>query len=205
MDMLMNHTLAPGSPLNIEGLARVLGVSPTPVREALARIESEGLVDREPRRGYTVAPLIGLQELRDLTDLRLLIEPATAEAAATNATPGQASKLRSFARTGGSGKNDLAANRLDMAYDAHFHDMVADLAGNQVIRDTLAKLRSHLHMYRLYHHAGQAAATRPEHLAIAKAIAAQDPDAAAEAMRVHLQSAMERLDAVFAREAASKP
>src|SRR4051812_4163860 len=107
MDMLMNHTLAPGSPLNIEGLARVLGVSPTPVREALARIESEGLVAREPRRGYTVAPLIGLQELRDLTDLRLLIEPATAEAAAIHASPGQASKLRSFARTGGSGKNDL--------------------------------------------------------------------------------------------------
>lgn len=198
IDMLMNHTLAPGSPLNIDGLARVLGVSPTPVREALARIESEGLINREPRRGYTVAPLIGLEELRDLTNLRLLVEPATAAAAASHATSAQASDIRSFARTGGSGKNDLAANRLDMAYDARFHDMVAEVAGNQVIRDTLAKLRSHLHMYRLYHHAGQAAATKPEHLAIAKAIAARDPDAAAAAMRVHLESAMDRLDVVFA-------
>ena len=60
MDMLMNHSLPPGARLNIDSLARTLGVSPTPVREALARIESEGLIIKEPQRGYTVAPLIGL-------------------------------------------------------------------------------------------------------------------------------------------------
>jgi DNA-binding GntR family transcriptional regulator len=48
MDMLMNHTLGPGSRLNIDQLARLLGVSPTPVREALARVESEGLVTKAP-------------------------------------------------------------------------------------------------------------------------------------------------------------
>ena len=53
-------------------------------------------------------------------------------------------------------------------------------------------------MYRLYHHAGQAAATKPEHVAIARAIAKRDPDAAAEAMRVHLTTAMRRIDDVFA-------
>jgi DNA-binding GntR family transcriptional regulator len=53
-------------------------------------------------------------------------------------------------------------------------------------------------MYRLYHHAGQAAATKPEHVAIAKAIARRDPEGAAAAMRVHLETAMTRLDRVFA-------
>ena len=198
VDMLMNHALGPGDRLNIDSLARNLGVSPTPVREALARVESEGLIIKAPQRGYTVAPLITLDQLRELIELRLLIEPATAAAAAKLATVQQASELRSFARTGGAGDNDVDANRLDMLYDAKFHDMIAEFAGNRLIRETLARLRSHLHMYRLYHHAGQAAATKPEHLAIARAIRDRDPEAASAAMATHLRTALDRLNAVFA-------
>jgi len=198
VDMLMNHALGPGDRINIDSLARSLGVSPTPVREALAHIESEGLIIKAPQRGYTVAPLITLDQLQELIELRLLIEPATAAAAAKRTTIQQANELRSFARTGGAGNNDVAANRLDMLYDAQFHDMVAELAGNRLIRETLARLRSHLHMYRLYHHAGQAAATKPEHLAIARAIRDRDPEAANAAMVTHLRTALDRLHAVFA-------
>jgi DNA-binding FadR family transcriptional regulator len=85
-----------------------------------------------------------------------------------------------------------------MIYDATFHDTVAQLGANPWLRDTLARLRSHLHMYRPYHRAQQAAATKPEHVAIAKAIATRDPDAAAEAMRAHLTTAMKRIADVFA-------
>ena len=74
----MNHTLGPGSRLNIDALAKTLGVSPTPVREALARIEAEGLIVKGPTRGYLVAPLIRLEDLHSLIDFRLLIEPAAA-------------------------------------------------------------------------------------------------------------------------------
>ncbi|MBI4943646.1 MAG: GntR family transcriptional regulator [Actinobacteria bacterium] len=206
VDMLMNHAFEPGARLNIEALARALGVSPTPVREALARMEAGGLVVKEPRRSYTVAPLIGLEELRSLIDFRLIVEPAAAAAAARSVTAEQAAALRAFARTGGSGgNNDAAANRLDMLYDATFHDRVAELSGNPWLRESLGHLRSHLHMYRLYHHAQQAAATKPEHLAIAKAIAQRDPDAAAEAMRAHLTTAMRRIDDVFASGNAAVP
>jgi DNA-binding GntR family transcriptional regulator len=197
VDMLMNHALEAGARLNIDALARTLGVSPTPVREALARMEAEGLVVKEPRRGYTVAPLIGLDELRSLIDFRLLIEPAAAAAAARNASAQEARALRAFARSGGAGHQDATANRLDMIYDATFHDTIARLAGNPWLRESLGRLRAHLHMYRLYHHAGQAAATKPEHVAIAKAIANHDPDAAAEAMRAHLTTAINRIDTVF--------
>lgn len=198
VDMLMNHALGPGDRINIDSLARSLGVSPTPVREALARVESEGLIIKAPQRGYTVAPLITFDQLQELIELRLLIEPAAAAAAAKRATVKQANELRAFARTGGAGDNDVAANRLDMLYDANFHDMVAALAGNRLIRETLARLRSHLHMYRLYHHAGQAAATKPEHLAIARAIKDRDPEAASAAMVTHLRAALDRLNAIFA-------
>src|SRR6478752_3620 len=167
-----------------------------------SRSEAEWLINKEPQRGYTVAPLIGLDQLHELIELRLLIESPTAAAAARLATPRQARELRAFARTRGAGGEDPAANRLDMNYDATFHDMVAELGGNALARETLARLRSHLHMYRLYHHAGQAAATKPEHVAVARAIAAHDPDAAAAAMHDHLQTALNRLDIVFAAGAA---
>ena len=205
VDMLMNHTFAPDERLNIDALARTLGVSPTPVREALARMEAEDLVVKEPRRSYAVAPLIGLDDLRALIDFRLLIEPAAAATAALKAHPDQAAALRTFARSGGAGDNDATANRLDMIYDASFHDQIAELGGNPWLRDALARLRSHLHMYRLYHHAQQAAATKPEHVAIAKAIASRDPDAAEDAMRLHLTTAMKRIDDVFTQGRASVP
>ncbi|MBO3751034.1 GntR family transcriptional regulator [Streptosporangiaceae bacterium NEAU-GS5] len=198
VDMLMNHALEPGSRLNIDSMARNLGVSPTPVREALARMEAQGLVVKEPRRSYIVAPLIGLEDLRALIDFRLLIEPAAAAAAALNASPDEATALQTFARSGGSGDQDATSNRLDMVYDATFHDIIAKLSNNSWLRESLLRARSHLHMYRLYHHAKQAAATKPEHVAIARAIAQGDPDAAAEAMRTHLTTAMRRIDDVFA-------
>jgi DNA-binding GntR family transcriptional regulator len=198
VDMFMNHTFAPGERLNIDALTRTLGVSQTPIREAMARLEAEGLILKEPRRSYTVAPLITLDELRALIDLRLLIEPAGAAAAARNASPDDAAELIAFARSGGAGHYDDAANRLDMIYDATFHDKIAVLGGNPWLRESLVRLRSHVHMYRLYHHARHAAATTPEHVGIAEAIAAREPDAAAEAMRLHLTTAMKRIDDVFA-------
>ena len=197
VDMLMNHTLPPGGRLNIDALARTLGVSPTPVREALARAEAAGLVVKERNRGYAVSPLIGLDELHALMDFRLLVEPYAAARAAERVDDGQAQQLLDHARSGGSGADDPTANRLDMLYDARFHDMIATLSGNPWLRESLSRLQSHLHMYRLYHHAAQAAATKPEHVTIAEAIAARDPEAARAAMTQHLRTAMDRIDQAF--------
>ena len=81
-----------------------------------------------------------------------------------------------------------------MVYDATFHAMLADLAGNQMISDMLTRLRSHIHTFRLYYHAGLHSVTKNEHLAVVDAVGRQDPDGAEEAMRVHLVSALERLE-----------
>ena len=205
VDMLMNHTLAPGSPLNIDAVAKQLGVSPTPVREALVRVEADGLVVKAPRRGYLVAPLISLDDLHSLIDFRLLIEPASAAAAAERVSAEQAARLQELARSGGTDdSNDPAVTRRGMLYDASFHDAVAELSGNPWLRESLSRLRSHLHMYRLYHHAGQGAATNVEHEIIADAIASKDSAAASAAMRNHLHTAMKRIDDVFASGRAGK-
>ena len=84
-DMLMTHAFEPGARLNIEELARTLGVSPTPIREALARVKADGLIVKQPGRSYTVAPLMGIEQVRELIELRLLVEPAMAARAAAQA------------------------------------------------------------------------------------------------------------------------
>jgi DNA-binding GntR family transcriptional regulator len=203
VEMLMTHTLEPQARLSIEELARTLGVSPTPVREALARVEADGLIIKEPGRSYTVAPLMGIEQVRELLELRMLVEPAAAAKAATRATPPQITELRSLARTGGANhETNGAANRIDMTYDATFHAMVADVAGNQIIADMLARLRGHLHTYRLYYQADHFALTRSEHVAVVQAVAKRDPEGAEHAMRTHLTAALERME-LFAHSATS--
>src|SRR3954471_2458415 len=85
--LVMQHTLAPGERVNIDALARELEVSPTPVREALARLESDGLVRKRPLAGYTVSPLLTRQEFTDMFDMRLVLEGAAARWAAERAQP----------------------------------------------------------------------------------------------------------------------
>lgn len=79
--MLVDGSLAPGMTLSIDGLARDLCVSPTPVREALVHLEHTGLVRRAALRGYTVAEPPSPQELGDLVAARRLIEGAALNAA----------------------------------------------------------------------------------------------------------------------------
>src|SRR5438270_12214972 len=91
--LLMDTDLEPGSRVCIDRLARDLGVSPTPIREALFRCEAEGLVVRRPNAGYTVAPLLDAAGLADLYDLRLLLEPVAAARAAQRAGPADLAAL----------------------------------------------------------------------------------------------------------------
>ena len=73
--LVMDHVIAPGARLSIDGLTRRLGVSQTPIREALARLESDGLVTKAPLRGYSATPLLTRSEVDDLFQFRLLVEP----------------------------------------------------------------------------------------------------------------------------------
>lgn len=74
LDMLTSGSLEPDSPLTIDGLARFLAVSQTPVREALARLEDTGLVHRTANRGYRVAPPMSAAQMSELIEARLIME-----------------------------------------------------------------------------------------------------------------------------------
>jgi len=74
IDLLISGRVTPGQALRIEHLANLLEVSPTPVREALAKIEATGLVTRVAQKGYRVAPLLAEAQMSELIDARELVE-----------------------------------------------------------------------------------------------------------------------------------
>jgi DNA-binding GntR family transcriptional regulator len=125
--LVMDRRIAPGARINIDRLARDLHVSPTPIREALARLESDGLVTKEALRGYSVAGLLDLPSFLQLYEMRLLLEPAAARKAAEVMTKedlramGQQVATMQQARIG----ETYEEYRLFAAEDARFHDTIA--------------------------------------------------------------------------------
>jgi DNA-binding GntR family transcriptional regulator len=197
---VLEHTLSPGDRMNIDALARELEVSPTPVREALARLESEGLVRKRPLAGYTVSPLLTRPEFADMFDMRLLLECSAARWAAERATPEQRAELVAAAARTIPPSDDQAWHSDFTTLDAHLHDLVARAAASPLLRDSITRLHAHLHLHRRYFPYEQTAVTTKEHQRIAAAIAGNDPVEAEAAMRAHLTQARERHLATFELE-----
>ncbi|MEU4623579.1 GntR family transcriptional regulator [Actinoplanes sp. NPDC023801] len=196
---VLEHILAPGDRVNIDALARELDVSPTPVREALARLEAERLVRKRPRAGYTVSPLLTVAEFNDMFDMRLLLECQAARWAAERATEAQCEELMlESARTVEAG-DDPTWHAAFTALDARLHDLVAHLSASPLLRESISRLHSHLHLHRRYFPYDQTAITNDEHRVLAVAIRDHDPDRAEAAMRLHLTRARERHLAAFER------
>ncbi len=197
--LLMDHRIEPGDRINIDKLARELDVSPTPIREALARLESDGLVTKEALRGYSATRLLDLPEFLQLYEMRTLLEPTAARKAATARTGADLRDLErqvaamQQARVG----ETYEGYHLLATEDARFHDTVARAAGNAYLRDTLLRLHAHLPLYRLLFHTGIAAETIAEHRAILDALERGNADDAAAAMAEHIEHSRRRLATVF--------
>lgn len=132
---LMDGKLESGDPLSIDGTARDLGVSPTPVREALARLEATGMVVRAALRGYRVAPMLSHAELLDLMEARLLIEPRNAELACLHANEAFLSELEysiEDLRQAPNGPH-FSDYRSYWEADERFHRLIAEQTGNRFL------------------------------------------------------------------------
>ncbi|HEV7898485.1 MAG TPA: GntR family transcriptional regulator [Planosporangium sp.] len=197
--LVMDHVIAPGARVSIDGLARQLGVSQTPIREALARLESDGLVVKEPLRGYSATPLLTRSEVDDLFQFRLLVEPWAASRAAELATRDDHARIATEIASCPDAPpgDEYEAYKALAAHDSRFHNLLASLAGNQQLRLALERTHCHLHIFRLYSAGGGGTQTLAEHQRIAAALTRGSASAAARAMCGHLESARDRLRASF--------
>ncbi|MCM2580041.1 GntR family transcriptional regulator [Streptomyces meridianus] len=193
--LIMDHAIEPGARVSIDGLARQLGVSPTPVREALARLESAELVVKEPLRGYRTTPLLNREQLEDLYQFRLLLEPWAAARAAERLSDEGRERLRAEMGSCDAPRDTTYdAYKALTAHDTRFHVLVAELAGSAQVRQAFERTHCHLHVFRLSYNRGIGLQTLDEHRSITDAILAGDPQAAEAAMRGHLETALyERL------------
>ena len=196
---LMSSRIVPDSRITIDALTRELGVSQTPIRDALNRMEADGLVVRVPNAGYRIAPQITRDRFDDMLEIRLLLEPAAARRAAERATSSQVNELRRVL-------DEMAAieeGNEPMAYgafglrDAAFHDLVAQSAGNELVREALSRLHTHVHLFRLLYDTEVTFLAMGEHDEILSAVAARDPEAAAYAMRQHILRSGDRFRRLF--------
>jgi DNA-binding GntR family transcriptional regulator len=180
--------LPPGDPLREAALAEQLGVSKTPIREALSRLEQEGLAETISFKGAVVTGY-SRRDLLEIYELRELLEKSAARLAAESMS---AAALAQLQRICGEGRQlmegDDAAGLA--ALISEFDTVLFDQVQNSRIRSLIENLRAHLTRI------GQLTAEIPgraqtsvdEHEKIAEAIAARDPELAEQRMRDHIHS-----------------
>ena len=191
---LLANRIPPESRINLDHLARELGVSNTPIRQALARLESEGLVSKQPYRGFVSSPLLNQTAIEELYDLRLMIEPVTAGRAAERRTDAQGRELRATLTTPSVDGNDGTPSG---QHDMNFHCQIARVSGNSVVLQHLERILTSMSHFSLYHDRAVAAQAVREHRAILSAIQAGDRSKAQEAMTAHLVASRDRMRHAF--------
>lgn len=181
-------------PLSESSLTTAYGVSRTPVREALNRLEQEGLIIRSVR-GYRIRSGTP-DDVIEIYDVRIALEKAAAEAASVRRTELQLAQLTQLHQHAA----EAADSALARQFNSQWHEVLWAASHNSTLQETLTNLVSRLRVYdREAVHRDDLTDVFTEHQAILDAIRARDADAASAAVATHLQrTKQERLD-TFAR------
>ncbi len=206
---LLDGSLAAGARLSPAALAAELGISSTPVREAISQLESEGLVEHLPHRGAFVKES-DREELVDLMEMWTLVECHAAAKAAVRIGPAQLKEfdaaweeLRSVAADcrGCSADNNAEFLRRWNGPDLRFHTILVQATGNRHMLRTVEDLRIMTRSFGAWHDAPSVWADPVKyftqslqiHKAIHEAIRRHDPKAARKAMGIHMRETRKRL------------
>lgn len=199
LSQLISLKIAPGTRIAVDALVRELGVSQTPIRAALIRLESEGLVVKTHNVGFSAAPMPSRRRFEDTYDMRLMLEPYMAERAAKHLAPALREELARLA----AGMTALAKDPSKLAYgkfavqDANFHAWIAKQSGNELAAEALARLYAHTHLFRLRFHTTVTDEAIKEHAAIVKALSDGNGKKAATAMTFHIEQSRARMAPFF--------
>ena len=193
-DLIVGQLFSPGAKLRIEQLCRELGVSRTPVSEALRRLEADGLLESIPRHGMFVLNY-SLERIRSIFVVREALEGAAARCAAVQATPEDLDVLKA-----GVARLEDAVRATDIERYTRctldFHNHVVTAARNDVLSRYLENVYSQILVLRLQrlftlHDRLRLEASLADHREIFDAIAAHDPDRAEVIARHHARRLLE--------------
>lgn len=185
---LLNNNYPPGSFLSERQLAEALGMSKTPVKAALERLDLEGFISVSPQQGIVVREL-SVHEIADQYEIRAALESYTLRTLAGHLTPHQVSQVRTNlkaqARLRGSGDVAQGVER-----DAAFHTQFVEFLGNGEILRVFIQLREKMQrvVTQVFHLCpARIDASYDEHAAIAAAVIEGDGNRAAELIVRHLE------------------
>ncbi len=190
---IIAHRLRPGQAIREDELADRLGVSRTPVREMLRRLEQEDLVRVVPNRGVFVAELTD-KDIEEVLEIRLALETAAARSAATKLTPQHIKELKDIRKQLDTAVK-LKDSVLSFEADTRLHSLILQAAGNKRAHRIINNLMGQIHRIRFIsgHKPGRIDTTVKEHKEIVQALLNGNSVAAEEAMKKHLDSTREIL------------
>lgn len=197
---ILDNVWAPGHRALEQEVALALGMSRTPVREALVRLQAEGLIEVVPRRGMHVLP-VSPRQMREIYEVLTALETLAIELLARRQPT--ASELAPLVDATGDMDRALQADDLDgwAGADARFHADLIALAGNEILVAAAARLSDRVHRARMF-----SLRLRPkpvhstaEHRALVEALLAGASDEAIRANRAHRERASGELLAIFER------
>ena len=194
---IISGAIAPGSYLSEVSLVERLNASRTPIREALIHLFKEGLLQKGPFKGYVVASM-SLDTIRELFELRLLLEPAAARLAARNPSARQIIQQLEETHLSMQQAKDRARTFQDFLevseMDSHFHKSIAEASGNKKMAKVISEIMNQFERFHsnCYQSSPWVSSTLAEHKSVLKAIRTGDPNEAERLMLLHIRKAIDR-------------
>ena len=186
-EQILNGEIGPNERLIEAKIAREIGTSRTPVREALHSLETEGLIESIPRVGYKVKAMSDMEAI-EIWEMRGLIEGLALRWACEHA---RGMLIRRLAKNIALSEQEVAKGSLDgfVDLDGQFHEIIATLSGGRRLLELAQSLRRHALRYRLESLCSPDTALRAieGHKKVLKAIEKGDDEGASCALRSHLE------------------
>jgi DNA-binding GntR family transcriptional regulator len=202
---IITCALEPGQQIVQSQLAERYQIGLTPVREALQRLAQEGFVQPIPRFGYIVSP-VTLSDVREIFELRSIVESSAARLAAVRGLQEQLTKILASADFTYVYKERQSYTDF-LAHNADFHRSVAVAARNQRLVDLVSKLLDEL--TRVFHLGldlrDSAEEMRDEHLALAQVLCDRDPDRAEQIVQSQIVTSQNRILEALTRRVSGIP
>ncbi|MEO9629892.1 MAG: GntR family transcriptional regulator [Sulfitobacter sp.] len=189
--MILDGTLEPGTRLSEKKFADHLGVSRTPVREAIGQLVSEGLAKRSAGSAPVVSS-VSLNEIMEILHVRSLLEcEAARKAASSGKSTTELIEIRNKIQGFIDGPRPTAAEH--SALDMRLHFILAEMAGSNLLLELIESLKVKTGMYDQGSIPDRLVPGCEEHIALIDAVIAKEPDAASAAMKLHLSNVRESI------------
>jgi DNA-binding GntR family transcriptional regulator len=190
-EMIIIQEIPPGEKLDEDSLARQLGVSRTPIRESLCRLENEGIVKIIPRRGAFIVRH-SKESIDEILSVREVLEGLSAREAANHITDATLEVLESLSEKFSESNVRLLSKEYLQA-DVKFHKTIIEVSKNEWLISLMSILNDHIQMLRLrtVTFQGRPEQSLSEHRKIIEALKARDPLLAESLMREHIKNVRE--------------